>query len=65
MVVVLLFTSDADLFLLEATLFGRRTCWGGLGRRVLALLSGVGELDLKLLVGVGVGLGGGLGLPVR
>jgi hypothetical protein len=62
--VLLLFTSDADLFFSEATLStGRKMCLG-LERRVLTFPSGVlGELDLNLFVGLG--LGGGLGFPVR
>lgn len=65
--VLLLFTSDADLFFSEATLSLRRRrrrkkCLG-LEGRVLTFPSGVlGELDLDLFVDVG--LSGGLGLPV-
>jgi hypothetical protein len=61
---VFLFTSDADLFFSEATLFARRRklCLR-LERRVLTFPSGVlGELDLNLFVDTG--LSSGLGLPV-
>jgi hypothetical protein len=61
--VLLLFTSDTDLFFSEAILSTCRKSCLGLERRVLTFPSGVlGELDLNLFVGVGLGLG--LGFPV-